>query len=100
MNTTDRRTRRSSSSSAYTCSHCAEAISVRNETVLLRRSDWIPENPSVVVLHRHCVDPFVASYDGSWERFERASVAGTWLLPMETRRQVTRTPGSPRSVPS
>ena len=101
MNTTDRRTRRSSSSGTkQTCRHCREPIAAQGETVLLRRTDWIPENPSVVVVHRRCADAFANSHEGSWDRFERASSAGLWLLPLTSGRRSPRIPDRPRRVGS
>ena len=101
MNTPDRRTRRPSSpGTKRMCRHCREPISDRADTVLLRRTDWIPENPSVVVVHRRCADDFADSHEGSWKRFERASSAGLWLLPMISGRRPPRMPDRPRRVGS
>lgn len=69
------------SSVVFDCDSCLEAIPDTRFLRLLRPKYALPEDPTVLKLHKKCVHKFLASHQG-WDEYSLKSPEAKWLFPL------------------
>lgn len=68
--------------SVFTCDVCQRTMQDHSEIRLLRPTNALPEETTVITMHKDCVDRFLDEHSGRWSQYTYDSPDAKWLLPL------------------